>query len=786
MEPRIDPFRSLILSIANDCTDEDVTNMKFLCVDTLPEGHLESVATARDLFTELMHNCYLSKDKRDCLASLLYHIGRHDLRNRLLGKQETTLTLAFQHWGGLPAKVPNFVGRESECQAVFTKLTTGPCQIVTITGPPGFGKSCVAIHVAHELFSLGICVYYLSLRNCSSLSCMANQLLGALGIIASPKPVEQAMHCVMELTKDTVIVLDNAEDMLVEEVRDPFCNYVETIAVRAMHVRLLVTSRLCMMFFTVESFSLVLTALEPEHAKTLLQKSDPNCLESRDADLLVEYCGGVPLVLRTTAALLAKSINPKALIMEFQKSPVTALKNFNLMTLSSDHQIFQCLNISFCRLSPELQIDLISLSLYPTTFVAADVYYLLTDHSELTTQLHLQDLVDNSLLQFDPVSKQYAMHGVIQAFCMDKARSKDFELSYQHAKKVFNLHYLDLLKELYNIYHTKDSSVAGKKFLINRRNIRQAMQDAVHDPELEEACIDFANEVSPFLAKAFRKEKFLAVYGVYREKCKERGDLKRYSDCLTSEAYCILSYCACYMPCPPAVKKFKKANEIQTELGDESSSIRALCLSKLGKCFAQVQELDKGVMMIKKAIAIRETQGDEIFLAVAYKDLAAAYSFNNQHNTANTLRHEKVLPVYLRHLGDHPYTATLMDDMGTAYTALGDYVNAHGCLQEALRMRIKALGDHHETARSYHDLGVVLVARCRYNEALAAFREALRIQEKVLGAHQETVRSHHEIARVLNILGRDGEALAEDKRAAEAEEQAEEFCDHSESNAYKG
>ena len=73
------------------------------------------------------------------------------------------------------------------------------------------------------------------------------------------------------------------------------------------------------------------------------------------------------------------------------------------------------------------------------------------------------------------------------------------------------------------------------------------------------------------------------------------------------------------------------------------------------------------------------------------------------------MREEKSLPVYLELLGDHPFTATLMEDMGASYQALGDYSRAVSLIREALRMRKQALGDHQETARSFHDLGKVSV-----------------------------------------------------------------------------
>ena len=68
--------------------------------------------------------------------------------------------------------------------------------------------------------------------------------------------------------------------------------------------------------------------------------------------------------------------------------------------------------------------------------------------------------------------------------------------------------------------------------------------------------------------------------------------------------------------------------------------------------------------------------------------------------------------MYLELLGDHPFTATLMEGMGASYQALGHYESAIKSIREALRMRKHSLGDHQETARSFHDLGKVIVFIC--------------------------------------------------------------------------
>ena len=91
----------------------------------------------------------------------------------------------------------------------------------------------------------------------------------------------------------------------------------------------------------------------------------------------------------------------------------------------------------------------------------------------------------------------------------------------------------------------------------------------------------------------------------------------------------------------------------------------------------------------------------------------AAYAFCGDHQEANKIREEYSLPVYLEFLGDHPFTATLMDDLGTSYQALENYGSAIEFLRKALHIRKHSLGNHQVTARSFYDFGKVNIYICK-------------------------------------------------------------------------
>ena len=118
-----------------------------------------------------------------------------------------------------------------------------------------------------------------------------------------------------------------------------------------------------------------------------------------------------------------------------------------------------------------------------------------------------------------------------------------------------------------------------------------------------EQCLDTAVKVTPFLAKVFRKDKFISLWKISR--CLQKRSEEE-SDCLTAEADSILSHCASASLCKKAVDKFENADRIQWDLGDDSSLVHALCLSKLGCCSGQRKQLIKAATPIGKSIEISE------------------------------------------------------------------------------------------------------------------------------------------------------------------------------------
>ena len=213
-------------------------------------------------------------------------------------------------------------------------------------------------------------VFYFSLDSLTSTNGMAHSLLGALQICAGDRPIEQAKHCLSKVINYSVIILDDVQDIILAN-ENTFLKFLECMALSVPRVKLIIMSCQVMDYLFVDMVSVLQDLLSLVDVKELLVALDSGQL-AEESEKLAHHCGGVPVVLRTTAAVLAKGSSTKTLRSTFQTSPVSMLKSFNLSKLSSKLQPFYCLGICFSRLKPDRQAALVSSAVFPRILSEGD------------------------------------------------------------------------------------------------------------------------------------------------------------------------------------------------------------------------------------------------------------------------------------------------------------------------------------------------------------------------------------------------------------------------------
>ena len=108
-----------------------------------------------------------------------------------------------------------------------------------------------------------------------------------------------------------------------------------------------------------------------------------------------------------------------------------------------------------------------------------------------------------------------------------------------------------------------------------------------------------------------------------------------------------------------------------------------------------------------------------------------ALSFEGYHQEAIAVREGRTLPIYREQLGDHPFTATILNNLSNNHYALGQYDKANRYSYKAYRIRLQLLQDHRDTAKSLFDLGMVHKEKGDLQRAKECFERSQAMQKRV-------------------------------------------------------
>ena len=123
---------------------------------------------------------------------------------------------------------------------------------------------------------------------------------------------------------------------------------------------------------------------------------------------------------------------------------------------------------------------------------------------------------------------------------------------------------------------------------------------------------------------------------------------------------------------------------------------------------------------------------DTYVLVNQFPFFLVALSFENQHREAVSIRKNKVIPIYKDRLGDHPFTATILNGLSDNYRDLRKFGAAEEYAKQALDIRRELLADHRDTIKSLFDLGMALKANRMFKEAKHFLEKCKAMQEKVV------------------------------------------------------
>ncbi|XP_048583925.1 uncharacterized protein LOC116608999 isoform X2 [Nematostella vectensis] len=609
----------------------------------------------------------------------------------------------------------------------------------------------------HMLQKKGYPVLYFHLNAASCLYEAAIMILSSLGQTITDKPVHQVKQLLKSLDEGTTVIFDNTEELQGEIEEKAFLGFLKYLGQYTKVCTIVATRKPVHnmpVLFPFKAISKPLKPLEKHDAVQLLHALEPR-LDPLQADSLYKCCQGVPWLLKFIASLLKNSdlaaVEP--LIRELRTNP-EVLQEDNSPDLK---QYFSYLKIFMNHLPRDLKEALIRFAVFPSSFTSQNARFLFKENTtDLGYTALLSRLVDYSLLSLDTQRSVYELHPQVQAYCRTHNGDADVSYCYSMANTLFIQHFLRLLQDLHIQFISEESKLAMDCYSENKLNIDYALKLSATHQYLRHFGIDISTEVVNFLAKVLNIKEFEKIYWAFENTACSLKDFQRQSDCLTSIGFKLVCYHG-KRNCREALKELSKAEALQALLCERVGREEvAHCKSKLGLCLAWSGDVEKGIRMIAHGIQMRKRvyqaqpgNIQQMLIGGGFCDLAMALSSAGRHKSAATIWSSKCLPIYSSIMGEHPFTATLLQYIGDAYHQLKEGDLAIDYKRKSLAMRRKLLGvNHPDTARSHACLALTLSAIQQDKEALDHLRASMQIQIKVLASPEDISLSQQEIWKV--------------------------------------
>ena len=355
-------------------------------------------------------------------------------------------------WNG--AVLSPLFGRVAETKNICAFLLDDSTRLVTLVGPPGVGKTRLAIHAAEEVqsyFSNGI--FFVNLAPVENAEDVLTVFSEALGLQETQSLTKQAALQSFLKNSNTLIVLDNFEQVL------PASKYLIPLLAGAPKVKFLVTSREALRLNGEQEFLLAPLPVPDKKDKTkvldfpsvelFLQRASAANPEfqptDENASFAAEICrrlDGLPLAIELAAAR-TRSLSPRLMLEQFDRrfdwlaSAARDLPPWRQTLRGAIEWSYALLDeherALFCRLSVFSGSWLLSAA----EEVCSD--NVLCPASEIM-RLSLQ-LVEKSLLMVDPHTGRYRFLETLREYAKENLeKSTGFESYYgRHAKYYANL-----------------------------------------------------------------------------------------------------------------------------------------------------------------------------------------------------------------------------------------------------------------------------------------------------------------------------------------------------------
>jgi tetratricopeptide (TPR) repeat protein/transcriptional regulator with XRE-family HTH domain len=605
----------------------------------------------------------------------------------------------------LPAAAATFVGRETELfelsQILLSHGAPGTPQTIAIDGPPGAGKTALALRVAHtvvEHYSDG--QLYVDLRGYSPdgrpriVDEVLEEFLTALGVqidvIPAGLDARAKLYRSVLADRRVLVVLDNAADSQQLAPLVPAasgCGVVVTSRKRITGIELRGDSRV------------TLGPMAEDESITLLRKvigAERAAAEPAAIRALAGRCGHLPLALRIAAERVATHPHHSVSLLVEE----LATENERLDGLSTDDSVAvkTVFSWSYRDLSADAARMFRLMGLHTGSHFRTGAAAALADQPMTQARRILDRLTGVHLIE-GLGNDRYRMHDLLRVYAAEQAAAEEPEAERNLAMRRMVDWYL------HNVY-------AANHALAPQR----------HDPALEKS--EFAIDVADF------------DYDPALEWCEiEMSNIVM----ATRVAFELGEYVACwklpagsfnYLHLRKRWSLWVASHEVGVEGGRAAKDPygEAWVLNNLAIAYADLRRFAEAKEHFEKALAIRMEIGDKV--GQGWTNTGTGFVGFHQAQFDVAARHFTHALETFREIGDRHGEGIALANLGAARSALHEFDSAVPILEEALDL-FSDIEDRYGEGYTLVKLGDTYSELKRPAEALDFFQRALEVRHEV-------------------------------------------------------
>lgn len=435
----------------------------------------------------------------------------------------------------IPDKVPNFVGRQEECKTIQNHLAEETTRVVNVWGPPGFGKTSVAINVAHELKEKNISVFFVPVNGMSGKEELVSKLLS---IFANDKrmPHISSSHwliqCLQRVKNPFILILDNADDLLdfedAKQKNQDVLHFIAEILTQCSHIKLLLTTRRSLDFLchSLSTYLVKTNALDEVSSMNLIKILLPGVSEN-DRRCIMKECEQVPLAIRLMCNIMKEeNISINDLVEELRKSSI--LNVLDSKSFPDDLRLKTLLNKSFQRLPIRERKAFVSLTVFPGWFNTKEATAVLDGNSELTTKKIIRFLEQNALIDVGESFSRYTINSHFRSFVQEQRHNDEtIEATFLSAQHLFHDYYISCFRNANEKFLKGSSNEALATIVERRESIFVSLHNGLRDDDLYPRVVEILSMAELFLYALLTNEGelFEQLYDTAVKEAKKRQNL---------------------------------------------------------------------------------------------------------------------------------------------------------------------------------------------------------------------------------------------------------------------